>query len=125
MSKKNLIISTLALTIGVALGGFVFQTVRADDTEISTTDCPMYANLTQEERDQIRANGETMRNLRDNIERTVTKTDDGIQINLNGEDQETIDQMHEFYDENGGNWGRGGMGKGMRRGLTLSETESN
>lgn len=119
MSKKNLIISTLALTLGVVLGGFVFQTVRADDTEISTTDCPMYANLTQEERDQIRNNMEEMHNLHDKIERTVTKTDEGIQINLKGEDQETIDKMHEIYDENNGEWGHGKMM--MRGGMMGSE----
>ena len=118
MSKKNIIITTFALVFGVLLGGVIFKTVKASDVQDVNITRPFMKNLSQEERDQIQKNVQEIRDLHDKIERTVTKTDDGIQINLKGKDQDTINKMHELYDQNGGDWGH--WGRMMRQGMMNS-----
>ena len=74
----------------------------------------------EEDRAEHEAMREEMEQYRDNITREVTKTDNGIQINLTTDDAETLEWMHNHYDEGGfqgegpgfgGHHGpRGGMG---------------
>ncbi len=114
MKAKSIVLTLSALMVGVVIGGVALNYAKADETTNDTQ------TLTQE---QVRERHQEMMELHDNIDRVVTKTDEGIQINLNGEDQTTIDQMHTIYDENGGTWGFGpreGMGKGMGMGRMMN-----
>ena len=106
MSKQNLFIGIGTLVAGVALGGVLLNPISAQEGEETDTSGSCQQNCEQRQE---------MAKIRDQVNREVTKTGEGIQINLNGQDQETIDKMHEIYDESGGELGKWGMGgRGMR-----------
>lgn len=120
MSKKVIIVSTLALLLGVGLGGVFLNGVSADESQNQgeLRNRNFEQNLSEEEKLQIQERRQEMQALQENINREVVKTEEGIQINLTGENEETINKMHEMYDENGGEWGKWGMGgKMMRQGF--------
>lgn len=120
MKAKIIIISFATLVVGVLVGGFVLQSVKAEG--IKSLPLPSFIEefLTDEQKQQIQTEMQERNQLREKITEEATKTDEGIQITLKGQDQETIDKMHQMYDENGGKWKMGLM-KGMKKGLMSGE----
>jgi hypothetical protein len=120
MSPKKIILTLGILTLGVGAGAVLTTRAHAAD-QPGTNPTPRILQefgdiLTGEQKQQIQDRVTARRTMMDNITREVTKTDDGIQINLKGSDQATIDQMHAEFDANGGTWGKMG-GRGRMRGI--------
>lgn len=128
MKNKTYIFASLALVMGVMIGGVALNSVSADEEAAEGLRVPpmMEQYIDEEERVQLQANFEEHRvvmeerhELMEKATREATKTDDGIQINITWEDSEDVAKAHEMFDENDGEWGKwGGEGmKGMERGM--------
>ncbi|HNT29932.1 MAG TPA: hypothetical protein PKL83_03190 [bacterium] len=128
MKGKRASLIALTAVFGITIGGAIvgsLSAVNAADDE-STRPTPIWEQyLTDEEKqtvyDEMEAHRaemeqrrEEFQTYRDTISITSEKTDTGIQVNITGDNQETIDWMHSVYDENGGEWR--GMGMGGRPG---------
>lgn len=110
MSKKHTVVVSLALIVGVFLGGIVINQAKANEGEANSFGSGrggmIEEYLTDEEKEQIKNEFQERHELMAEVDREAIKTDEGIQVNLKGQDQETVDKMHQLYDENGGTWGK-------------------